>query len=52
MANCTLCRKWIPDDQEICSLCHGNPNHGHDSYLMQYYEEYERNRKDKKVVVK
>ena len=44
MANCTSCGSEIPDDQgNSCSMCYGDPDHGHDGYyqamLDQQYEE-------------
>jgi len=48
MANCTSCGSPIPDDQgKSCSMCFGDPDHGHDGYYQawidqQYQEEIAR----------
>jgi hypothetical protein len=43
MGHCTSCGSWIPDDQgKSCSMCYGDPGHGHDGYYQAYLDEQER----------
>lgn len=35
---CVQCGSPIPDDQEVCSMCHGDIDHGADGYYRQLAE--------------
>ena len=40
MANyCRQCSVRIPEGQEICSICYGDPDYGSDGYLRALMEE-------------
>lgn len=42
MASCKSCGIYIPDGQDFCSMCYGDPYYGRDGYYLQYIEEQER----------
>jgi len=38
MNNCTMCGIEIPESQNVCSVCYGDPHYGTDGYLLQIME--------------
>lgn len=36
MGNCQSCGSEIPDSQNTCSMCYGDPYHGNDGYYLEY----------------
>jgi RNA polymerase subunit RPABC4/transcription elongation factor Spt4 len=36
MSNCSQCGSFIPDGQQICSMCMGDMNHGSDGYYEKW----------------
>jgi predicted amidophosphoribosyltransferase len=39
MSNCSQCGSFIPDGQQICSMCMGDMNHGSDGYYEKWAQE-------------
>jgi len=39
MGNCVMCGSSIPDGQNCCSMCYGDPEYGRDGYYRQWLEE-------------
>jgi RNA polymerase subunit RPABC4/transcription elongation factor Spt4 len=39
---CVNCGSEIPDDQNTCSMCYGDPYHGSDGYYLEWLEERDR----------
>lgn len=39
MANCSQCGSWIPDEQQVCSMCYGDMDYGRDGYYRAWAEE-------------
>ena len=39
MNHCRVCGRWVPDSQNICSECYGDPTYGSDGYLAARMEE-------------
>ena len=42
MAYCSMCGIRIPDGQETCSMCYGDPGHGSDGYYQAWLDEQQR----------
>ena len=42
MKNCAMCGSQIPDDQNTCSMCYGDIDHGTDGYYRDFMERGER----------
>lgn len=42
MNNCTQCGIPIPDNQNVCSMCYGDPEYGSDGYYQTWLEEQAR----------
>lgn len=38
MANCSSCGSNIPEGQEVCSMCYGDPYYGRDGYYLRELE--------------
>ena len=39
MNSCSQCGIELPDGQNICSMCYGDPYYGTDGYYMHFLEE-------------
>ena len=39
---CKSCGVEIPDEQEFCSMCYGDPYYGTDGYYLEYLEQLRR----------
>ena len=38
---CVMCGSPIPDGQNCCSMCYGDPGYGRDGYYQEWLEERE-----------
>ena len=36
MGHCTMCGSRIPDEQNVCSMCYGDPYYGRDGYYLEW----------------
>ena len=45
---CRSCGISIPDGQNNCSMCYGDPAYGRDGYYEQYLQQQERRRQEEK----
>jgi hypothetical protein len=51
MAHCSSCGSWIPDDHgNSCSMCYGDPYHGHDGYYLAELEADEQRQQRKREI--
>lgn len=41
MGNCHSCALPVPDGQNVCSMCYGDPHYGSDGYMMREMERAE-----------
>jgi len=41
MGSCVQCGSPIPDEQNCCSMCYGDPEYGRDGYYQAWLEEQE-----------
>ena len=48
MSSCSCCSSSIPDEQNICSMCYGDPCYGSDSYYFEWLEEQYRAEEEKR----
>lgn len=39
MGSCASCGIWVPDGQQNCSMCYGDPFHGRDGYYLAFLEQ-------------
>jgi len=46
---CKSCGVTIPDKQEFCSMCYGDPNYGTDGYYNDWLSEQERQAQENKM---
>jgi len=46
---CKICGVSIPEDQELCSICYGDPNYGNDGYYKYLIKEQKNNEKNNQV---
>jgi hypothetical protein len=46
MNSCSMCGASIPDGQDICSMCYGDPGHGSDGYYEAQLLEERRRKED------
>ena len=44
---CQSCGISIPEGQNTCSMCYGDPYHGNDWYYLDWLEEQERHMQEK-----
>ncbi len=42
MNACTMCGSVVPDGQEVCSMCYGDPSYGSDGYYQNYLDGQEK----------
>jgi predicted amidophosphoribosyltransferase len=47
MNYCVDCGSPIPDDQNTCSMCYEDVDHGHDGYYQEWLEEQQRENNNK-----
>lgn len=47
MGYCSSCGSEIPDDQEFCSMCYGDPEHGSDGYYEEWFKQQEDSENEK-----
>ena len=50
MSSCMMCGSPIPDGQNCCSMCYGDPDYGRDGYYRQWLEEQEREYREQEEV--
>jgi len=48
MGNCVMCGSPIPDGQNCCSMCYGDPEYGRDGHYRQWLDELQREQAEKK----
>ena len=46
MGYCVQCGLPVPDGQNCCSLCYGDPEYGQDGYYRQWLNEQEREQQE------
>lgn len=42
MANCVQCGLPVPEGQNVCSMCYGDPYYGSDGYYLEWLREQDR----------
>lgn len=42
MGNCVMCGEPVPDGQNVCSMCYGDPGYGNDGYYQDWLDARER----------
>jgi len=44
MSYCQCCGSPVPEDQNMCSMCYGDPSYGRDGYYEEYLKQVYQNR--------
>lgn len=39
MSTCTSCGATVPDGQNLCSMCYGDPEYGNDGYYKKWLDD-------------